>query len=202
MSTDSADRLEALCGMGCHRGILAALVSLLRYREQLEDWWGVVIGPPEKRDNVCQALLDAAAALDRTFAPILDDETATFGLTGIGRIPPGRLSSEPRLYSRMLRLGALLGEEMGVRSLEHFSRCLLTIYIERATGRNNHASLAVIIADVCNRPDYAEDAQKQWRFRCKVLIDSPPSVLAGVSTLLQDLTAAFAVGGESPLATQ
>ena len=150
-SPSSSGEFDALCADGCRRGILALLVSLLRHPEHLEGLWTSLVGSVEERRHVCGSLEKAAAALETIFANAGTDPETTAKFDAIGRIPPARLASELRLYSRILQLGSLLGEEMGVRSLEHFARFLLTIYVERATGTDHHANIAGIIADVCNR---------------------------------------------------
>ena len=190
-SSGARKDFELLCAAGCHRAVLTAIVCLIRYRSNLEAFWSVVIGSPEQREDRCEALDNAAVAIEREFASVLDNDSFTTSLTDMGRIPPARLASELRLYSRLLQISRRLADDMGVRSLEHFSTLIFASYVERATGTNHHGPIAGIIAEAYSRPDYTEDAQKQWRYRNKELLDNPSSAISRLSDFLLDLTAAL-----------
>ena len=50
---------------GCHRLILVAIISLFRYRANIEGFWTLAVGPPEQRSRVRQTLNDAADTLSK-----------------------------------------------------------------------------------------------------------------------------------------
>jgi len=181
---------EQLCAAGCHPTVLIAIVSLFRYRIHIEGFWTAVVGAPEQRQDVCSALDEAAAALERGF-PIAFNDAAQARLTRLGRIPPLRLASELRLYGRTLRLARLIADDIGVRSLEQISLLIFASYVEKVTGRDHHGPIAGIIAEVCAKPDYAEDAQKQWRWRNREILDNSTSIVSRISDFLRDLTFAL-----------
>jgi hypothetical protein len=183
---------EDLCSAGCHRALLIAIVSLLRHRSSIETSWNAVVGSPEQREDICGELEAAAAALERAFPPaVFDTEAMWARVESIRRIPPPRLATELRLYSRTLRLGKLVANDIGVRSLEHVLMLILAGYVEKATRGSHHASIALIIAEVCSKPDYAEDAQKQWRFRNRGVLDNPSSVPSRIAESLNAVTLAL-----------
>ena len=190
-SSGARKDFERLCAEGCHPAVLVAIVSLFRYRAHIDAFWATVVGAPEQREDVCGALDDAAAAIERAFAITLNDETAEASLARLGRIPPARLASELRLYGRTLRLAKLVADDVGVRSLEHISMLILASYVEKATGANHHGPIAGIIAEVCSKPDYSEDAQKQWRYRSREVLDKRPSAVSRISDFLSDVTVAL-----------
>jgi hypothetical protein len=179
---------EKLCSAGCHPAVLVAIITLFRYRRHIEGFWNVVVGAPERRKDICSALDGAAAAIEQAFPPSVFDEASCAQLERAGTIPPPRLASELRLYSRMLRLAKLIGDDIGVRSLEHISMLIFASYVERTTGANHHAPIAGIVAEVLAKPDYTEDAQKQWRYRNREVLENESSLVWRISEFLTDLT--------------
>lgn len=174
------DDFEKLCAAGCHRELLAIILSILREYPPIKAVWDDSIGSSDKTESIRRTLEAAATVLDAL--PFNGDEAK---FAEVGTIAPPRLASELRLYARMLNAPTLVADEMGVRSLKKFMRLILASYVEKATGDKYHASIAAIIAAVCSQPNYTADAQKQFWYDNSRILESV-SFVSQVADFLRD----------------
>lgn len=156
-----------LCKDGCHAQAVAAIVTLIRFCPQLEDFWKMIVGPPEKRQKVIRALENAAASLEAVFKiPLLleNEEDWTEFAKGV-RIPPSRMISELRVYGRLIKLAESLSGDTEVHSLAEVSKYILSSYVKRMTGSFHDRNVSGLIGEVVHSPDYNEVAHRMWRRR-------------------------------------
>ena len=162
---------ERLCEQGCAPQILAALLSLFRYRPQIERLWIVMLGDRHKRQKATRSLERAATALGEVFRDAIACESEesrggfTAGFTAIDHLPLSGLISELRFYVQFLNSAPLIARELETRSLEEVSRYLLASYIQRATGRFHDTDVSALLAELTGPLDYTEVAQRMWRLR-------------------------------------
>jgi hypothetical protein len=191
LSSDGArSDFEHLCSSGCNPTILMLLLSLFRSRTMIESLWSSLTGPYDQRLATCRALDEAAAEMERAF-PLALNESAIFQLLLARRVLPSTMAAELRMYSRTLRLAGLIGADLRARSMDDVSKMILAAYVERVTGTDRHASIAGILTEVADKPDYTADAQRQWRYRNKAVLDDPSSLPCVIANYLADVTEAL-----------
>jgi hypothetical protein len=156
-----------LCTNGCVREILALLVAFLRWSPKLEDFWLQVYGSPNKRGRVGKSLEKAAKAIEDLFAFSIsvEDEEFVSKFSEIGRISPGRLVTELRLYASTLKFLDRIPRDTETRSLADFLKFSLTEYVKQATGRFRDRNVSGLIAEALGPTDYNEVAHRMWRSR-------------------------------------
>jgi hypothetical protein len=190
LDSDGARRdfWELCANGGCHPYVLAAIVSLIRYRVGIETWWAAVVGSKTAREDFTNTLQLAASAIERAFRfPI--DETAAAQLTSRGITVPSRLVSDLHFYIRVVNLAGLIADDMGVRSLEHVGELILASYVAKTTGTANHDRVAGLLSELDSSRDFAgQGAQKVWRSRNKEILDDPSSAISVLTDLLADLS--------------
>jgi hypothetical protein len=173
---------------GCHPLVLAAIVSLIRYRVEIESWWATVIGSTSRRADFTDTLQLAASAVERVFRFPLDEPTAA-QLTSLGITPPSRLVSDLQFYTRMVNFAGTIADEMEVRSLEHVGELILASYVEKTTGTANHDEVSGLLSELGSARDVAgQNAQKAWRHRNKTILDDPSSAISRLTDFLADLS--------------
>jgi hypothetical protein len=180
---------KELCENGCVAEILAILLAFLRWSPQFEDFWSKLYGSPNDRRRVRRSLEKTAKAIEGLFAlPIsLEDDEVISKLSKIGRISPGRLSSELRFYARLLDMMESIPRETQTRSLADFGKFCLTEYAKLATGRFRDRNVSGLIAEAVGPTDYNEVAHRMWRSRNYRRIRShfqkPSELLAAIHAL-------------------
>jgi hypothetical protein len=158
---------KELCANGCVAEILAILFAGLRWSPKFEDFWSQFHGSPKDRRRVSKNLEKTATAIERLFALLIrfEDDEVTSKLTKIGRIGPGRMASELRLYARLLNLTDSISRETQTRSLADFCKFALTDYAKLSTGRFRDRNISSLIAEAIGSVDYNEVAHRMWRSR-------------------------------------
>jgi hypothetical protein len=166
-SPGAHDDFEQACKKGCVPEILAILFALLRWSPPFEDFWLKVYGGPDDRRRVQKNLEKTAKAIERLFAlPIsLEDDEVISKLSKIGRISPGKLSSELRFYSRLLNMMDSIPRETQIRSLADFGKFCLTEYVKQATRHFRDRNVSGLVAEAIGPADYNEVAHRMWRSR-------------------------------------
>lgn len=161
------DDFKQLCVNGCVAEILAILLAFLRWSPQFEDFWSKIYGNPNDRRRVQRNLEKTAKAIEGLFAlPIrLEDDEVISKLSAIGRISPGRLVSELKVYAGVLGFIDNLPRETQTRSLADFGKFYLTQYSKQATGRFRDRNVSGLIAEAIGPADYNEVAHRMWRSR-------------------------------------
>lgn len=197
-ATEQKDRLpspgaradfEELCANGCVAEILAILLAFLRWSPKFEDFWSKLYGNPNNRRRVRKNLEKTAKAMEGLFELIIrfEDDDLTAKLSKIGRISPGRLSSELRFYARLLDMMESIPRETQTRSLADFGKFCLTEYAKQATGRFRDRNVSGLIAEAIGPADYNEVAHRMWRSRNYRRIRShfqkPSELLAAIHAL-------------------
>jgi hypothetical protein len=178
-----------LCANGCVAEILAIFLALLRWSPQFEDFWSKLYGSPNDRRRVRRNLEKTAKLIEGLFAFLisLEDDEVISKLSKIGRISPGRLSSELRFYARLLDMMESIPRETQTRSLADFGKFCLTEYAKQATGRFRDRTVSGLIAEAIGPADYNEVAHRMWRSRNFNRISShfqkPSELLAAVHAL-------------------
>jgi hypothetical protein len=170
-----------LCDKGCHAWVLAGLLALLRNQEALKTFWTQVVGPPRERDVTVATLNQAADTVEGLFA-LPAAGAASFAQ--LGRISPARLGAELRLYGRVLNLAALWSADMNIRSLDQFLMLTLASYVKRTTGSPQHAAIAGLLSETSPDRNYNEDAQKQWFYRNRALLEDDSTPVLGLAAML------------------
>jgi phosphohistidine phosphatase SixA len=166
-SPGAREDFAELCEDGCHAHAVAAIITLIRHCPQLEDFWKMIVGPPEKRQKVIRALENAAASLEEVFKLPLsleNEENRTEFAKGT-RIPPSRMISELRVYARLIKLAESLRGDTGVHSLAEVSKYILSGYVKRMTGSFHDRNVSGLIGEAVHSPDYNEVAHRMWRRR-------------------------------------
>lgn len=188
-SPGARDDFKQLCVNGCVAEILAILLAFLRWSPQIEDFWSKLYGSPNDRRRVRRNLEKTAKAIEGLFAlPIgLENDEVISKLSAIGRISPGRLASELKVYARMLGFMDNVPRETQTRSLADFGKFYLTEYIKQATGRFRDRNVSGLIAEAIGSADYNEVAHRMWRSRNFKRIGShfqkPSELLAEIHAL-------------------
>jgi hypothetical protein len=101
-SPGAREDFTELCNNGCFQITLAAVVVLLRYSPQLENYWPELVGRPDNREKSARNLELAVHTLEDLFGSIVSAEIAgkNAELVQIGRLPVSRVISELRLHIR------------------------------------------------------------------------------------------------------
>lgn len=152
---------------GCVPEILAILVAFLRWSPTLEDFWTKLYSVHSDRRRVSNNLKKTAKLIESffSFTILLEDEELISKFIEVGRIAPGRLASELKMYARLLDFVDLLPHEAKTRSLADFAKFSLTEYAKLATGRFRDRNVSSLIAETIGPSDYNEVAHRMWRLR-------------------------------------
>jgi len=166
-SPGAREDFAELCKDGCHAQAVAAIITLIRYCPQLEDFWKMIVGPPGDRERVIRALENAAAALEEVLKiPIaLEDEKNREEFAKIGRIPPSRMISELRVYGGLIMLVESLRADTEVHSLAEVSKYFLSSYVKRMTGSFHDRNVSGLIGEAAGLPDCNDVSHRMWRHR-------------------------------------
>jgi len=166
-SPGAREDFSEICADGCHAQAVAAIITVIRYCPELEDFWKMIVGPPEKRQKIINALENAATSLEDIFKiPIfLENEENRDEFAKGGRIPPSRLISELRFYSRLIEFAESLRGDIEVHSLAEVSKYILSSYVKRMTGSFHDRNFSGLIGEAVHSPDYNEVAHRMWRRR-------------------------------------
>jgi hypothetical protein len=166
-SPGAREDFDELCKDGCHAQAVAAIITLIRYCPQLEDFWKMIVGPPEKRQRIIKGLENAAAALEEVFEiPIaLEDERNREEFAKIGRIPPSRMISELRVYGRLIKLTESLRVDTEAHSLAEVSKYFLSSYVKRMTGSFHDRNVSGLIGEAAGLPECNDVSHRMWRHR-------------------------------------
>lgn len=158
---------KELCVEGCVPEMLAILVAFLRWCPKFEDSWAKIYASPNDCRRVRKNLEKTAKVLQGLFAFSIspEDEEIASEFDKIGRISPGQLVSELKLYAKGLDLMDRLPRETETRSLADFGKFSLTEYVKQATGRFRDRNVSGLIAEAIGPTDYNEVAHRMWRFR-------------------------------------
>jgi len=166
-SPGAREDFAELCKDGCHAQAVAAIITLIRYCPQFEDFWKMIVGPSENRQGVMRALENAAAALEDVFRiPIaLEGEKNREEFAKAGRIPPSRMISELRVYSGLIKLAESVRVDAEVHSLAEVSKYFLSSYVIRMTGGFHDRNVSGLVGEAAGLPEYNEVAHRMWRHR-------------------------------------
>ena len=185
---------EHLREEGCHRQVLAFVISLAKNHVRFAEWWKSTVRPhtkPYARSKVLKKaadeLEDFSARVARAFAvgdvwarddgkgeatELTDEEIEHWRgaleqmLAECGRVPPRRLIFDLRYYAAMIDLINGLSIETETRSLGDFSKYVLCAYVERATGKANNEVVAALISKIFpSSLGYSLPAHEMWRNR-------------------------------------
>jgi hypothetical protein len=182
-SPGAREDFTELCKDGCFAQAIVAIITLIQYCPRLENFWKMIVGPPENRQRVIRTLENAATSLEGLFAiPIsLENEKSPEEYARIGRIPPSRMIAELRLYSRAIGIAEKFAVETDTHSLAEFSKYILSSYVNRMTGSFHDRNVSGLIGETTDSPDYNEVAHRMWRHRNYERLDK---VFSGVSGLV------------------
>jgi hypothetical protein len=155
-----------LANAGCAPEIIAGLLAGLKSAPEMSAFWTLAWKSPKERQKTRAILEKAAAALEALDWPAQIGKTdveATLAKTG--RIFPGRLASELRLYSSLFELLNLIPKKIQAHSLPECLRFLLVDYVHRATGHFHDRNVSALLAEVMGTAECSEEAQRMWRHR-------------------------------------
>ena len=174
---------QKLCATGCTAQVLTLIISLVQFAPFVEEIWTRADGGTSRREKLTRALEHAATVLEefrdtsdcaqtKKLRQQIDELSLRFGL-----IPPSRLASQLRMYSRAVNFVGELSGRLETRSFRELSKYFLTGYVRRATGKFQDKHVSGILAAVAGPPGYNEVAQRMWRNRNYLRIDKHLSKL-------------------------
>jgi hypothetical protein len=163
-SLGAREDFTELCNNGCFQITLAAVVVLLRYSPQLENYWLELVGRPDNREKSARNLELAVHTLEDLFGSIVSAEIEgkNAELVQIGRLPVSRVISELRLHIRFINFAGTLQQDKEIRSPVELTKYLLTSYVRRMTGRPHHRNVSSLIQEVLGLANYDDVAHRMW----------------------------------------
>ncbi len=163
-SPGAREDFTELCNDGCFQITLAAVVVLLRYSPQLENYWIELVGRPDNREKSARNLELAVHTLEDLFGSIVsaEKEGKNVELVQIGRLPVSRVISELGFYIRFINFAGTLQEDKEIRSPVELTKYLLTSYVRRMTGRPHHRNVSNLIQEVLGLANYDDVAHRMW----------------------------------------
>jgi hypothetical protein len=161
-SPGAREDFTELCNDGCFQITLAAVVVLLRYSPQLENYWIELVGRPDNREKSARNLELAVHTLEDLFGSIVSAEKeGKYGeLVKIGRLPVSRMMSELHYYVRFINFAGTLQADKEIRSPVELTKYLLTSYVRRMTGRPHHRNVSSLIQEVLGLANYDDVAHR------------------------------------------
>ena len=163
-SPGAREDFNELCNDGCFQITLAAVVVLLRYSPQLENYWIELVGRPDNREKSARNLELSVHTLEDLFGSIVSAEKAgkNAELVQIGRVPVSRVISELGFYIRFINFAATLQQDKEIRSPVELTKYLLASYVRRMTGRPHHRNVSNLIQEVLALANYDDVAHRMW----------------------------------------
>ena len=163
-SPGAREDFTELCNDGCFQITLAALVLLLRYSPQLENYWTELAGRSDNREKSSRNLELAVQTLEDLFGSIasMEKEGKNAELVQLGRVPVSRVISELGFYIRFINFAGTLQEDKEIRSPVELTKYLLTSYVRRMTGRPHHRNVSNLIQEVRGLANYDDVAHRMW----------------------------------------